>query len=107
MLSQAINLLLTEVFWNLIVWVPTIAFSLLFIRLFLGVRMAELLDEVEHHQTAAVGFIFFAVSLGSSMLISRAIGDPQTVNDSWIAVAFWLGLGFVIAMTIFMIGVAV
>ena len=76
MVSQVGALLATELFWNVIVWLPTLAFSLGFVRVVLGIRMRELVAEVEEHQTAAVGAVFFWTSFGFSMLISKAVADP-------------------------------
>jgi len=104
MVSQVGALLATELFWNVIVWLPTLAFSLVFVRVVLGIRMRELVAEVEEHQTAAVGAVFFWTSFGFSMLISKAVADPPVAAASYAEALFWLGIGMVIAVLFFVLG---
>ncbi|MGX9686099.1 hypothetical protein ACTQ9L_03000 [Deinococcus wulumuqiensis] len=99
------RLLLTEIGWNLAVWVPTTVFSLLFIRGVLGIRLNELAREIEQRQTAAVGAIFFWASLGFSLLFSRLVGTPASMNDlSWAEAFGWLGVAVGIALLLFTLG---
>ena len=100
-----LRLLLTEIGWNLAVWVPTTVFSLIFIRAVLGIRLGELAREVEDRQTAAVGAIFFWASLGFSLLFSRLVGTPASLNDLTWAEAFgWLGVAVGVALLLFSLG---
>lgn len=105
MLSNIFMLLLTELFWNVVVWLPTLFFSLVFIRLLLGVRMHDLITEVEEHQTAAVGAVLFWTALGFSMLTGRAAGDPATASGTLGENLLWLAIGIGVAIFIFLIGV--
>ncbi len=103
--TDTVMLVLIELMWNVVVWLPTLFFSLLFIRIVLGIQFSELVGEIEHHQTAAVGAVFFWTALGFSLLISRAVADPQTATTSWIDTLFWLCIGILIALLFFAIGV--
>jgi hypothetical protein len=105
MATEAFVLLATELLWNVVVWLPTLVFSLIFIRITLGIRLRDLVGEIEHHQTAAVGAVFFWTALGFSMLISRAVADPPTAAANWMESLFWLVIGILIAMLIFVAGV--
>lgn len=101
------EVLMMELLWNVVVWLPTLIFSLLFVRLVLGIRLNELLAEVEEHQTAAVGAVFFWTSFGFSMLISKAIADPPVPAASYVEAFFWLAVGILIAVLFFSIGMLV
>jgi|GEM_PF-2629309 len=105
--TQIGGLVLTELFWNVVVWLPTLAFSLLFIRVALGIRIAEIVNEVEEHQTASVGAVFFWTSFGFSMLTGRALSDPPTAANSYLEAFFWLGLGISIAILMFLLGLLI
>ncbi|ACO47404.1 hypothetical protein DEDE109153_17145 [Deinococcus deserti] len=105
-LPEFFTTLLTELAWNLAVWLPTALVSLLFIRAVLGVRMRELIVEIEEHQTAAIGAVFFWVSLGFSLLLSRTIADPVAAGGGTWAEAFaWLALAVLVTMLLFALGV--
>lgn len=105
-LPELFTTLLTELAWNLAVWLPTALVSLLFIRTVLGVRMRELIVEIEEHQTAAIGAVFFWVSLGFSLLLSRTIADPVAPGGGTWAEAFaWLALAILVSMLLFALGV--
>ncbi len=106
-LGRVGELIAIELFWNVVVWLPTLAFSLLFIRVALGIRMSELLAEVEEHQTAAVGAVFFWTSFGFSMLTSKAIADPPAEVTSYTEAFFWLAVGLTLVGLFFLLGAAV
>ncbi len=106
-LARIGEVLMTELLWNVVVWLPTLAFSLLFVRLVLGIRFNELLLEVEEHQTAAVGAVFFWTSFGFSMLTSKAIADPPVAAPSYGEAFFWLAIGIVIAVLFFVLGMVI
>lgn len=99
--------LATELLWNVVVWLPTLVFSLMFVRLVLGIRFNELLREVEEHQTAAVGAVFFWTSFGFSMLTSKAVADPPVAAASYGEALFWLVVGIAIAVLFFVIGMMI
>lgn len=106
-LTEVIATLLTELGWNLAVWVPTVLLSLLFIRAVLGVRLRDLTEEIEEHQTAAIGAVFFWVSLGFSLLFSRTIASPAPGGDGTWGEAFsWLALAVLISLLLFGLGVS-
>lgn len=107
MATEALTLLLTELMWNVVVWLPTLVVSLVFIRVLLGIQLRDLISEIEHHQTAAVGAVFFWTALGFSMLISRAVADPPAATNNWLETFFWLGAGILIALLFFAVGVFV
>lgn len=105
-LTEVLTTLLTELGWNLAVWLPTVLISLLFIRAVLGVRLRDLTEEIEEHQTAAIGAVFFWVSLGFSLLLSRTIASPAPVGDGTWGEAFsWLALAVLISLLLFGLGV--
>ncbi|GGK19191.1 hypothetical protein GCM10008955_10800 [Deinococcus malanensis] len=107
-LSELFTTLLTEIGWNLAVWLPTVVVSLLFIRAVLGVRMRELTQEIEEHQTAAIGAVFFWVSLGFSLLLSRTIADPSPAGSgSWADAFSWLAVAVLVTLLLFGLGVFV
>lgn len=105
-LSELLTILLTEMGWNLAVWLPTVLISLLFIRTVLGVRLGELTLEIEEHQTAAIGAVFFWVSLGFSLLLSRTIAGPPSVGSgSWADAFAWLAVAVLVTLLLFALGV--
>ena len=106
-LAQIGEVLAIELMWNVVVWLPTLAFSLVFVRLVLGIRFNELLREVEEHQTAAVGAVFFWTSFGFSMLTSKAIADPPVAAASYGEAFFWLAVGITIAVLFFLVGMLI
>lgn len=104
-ITSAVSLLLTEMLWNILVWIPTLLISLLFIRVLLGVRPQELIVEIEEHQTAAIGAVFFWVSLGFSMLLSRTIADaPTEATASWGEAFSWFGIAVLVSFLMFALG---
>ncbi len=104
-ITSAVSLLLTEVLWNILVWIPTLLISLLFIRVLLGVRLQELIVEIEEHQTAAIGAVFFWVSLGFSLLLSRTIADaPTQATASWGEAFGWFGVALLVSFLMFALG---
>lgn len=106
-LTSVLSLLLTEVAWNFVVWIPTALISLLFIRVLLGVRLQELIVELEEHQTAAIGAVFFWVSLGFSLLLSRTIAEvPTQGTESWSEALTWFGLALLVSLLMFGLGLA-
>jgi len=106
-LTSALSLLLTEIVWNFVVWIPTVLISLLFIRVLLGVRLQELIVELEEHQTAAIGAVFFWVSLGFSLLLSRTIAEVPTQGaESWGEALAWLGVALLVSLLMFGLGLA-
>lgn len=106
-LTSVLSLLLTEVAWNFVVWIPTALISLLFIRVLLGVRLQELIVELEEHQTAAIGAVFFWVSLGFSLLLSRTIAEvPTQGTESWGEALTWFGLALLVSLLMFGLGLA-
>ena len=107
-LAAVLPMFVTEILWNLLVWVPTVLVSLLFIRVLLGVKLGELREEVEEHQTAAIGAVFFWVSLGFSLLLSRTIADaPTPATASWSESFAWFGVALLISLLLFLAGLAV
>lgn len=107
MLTRVGELLVIELWWNIVVWLPTLLCSVIFIRLVLGIRLNELMAEVEEHQTAAVGAVFFWTSFGFSMLIGKAIADPPVAVASYLEAFFWLGLGIAIVVAFFLLGIII
>lgn len=106
-LSRIGELVVIELLWNVVVWLPTLLFSLLFIRVALGIRLNELLTEVEEQQTAAVGAVFFWTSFGFSMLMSKAIADPPAETTSYREAFFWLAVGLTLVTLFFLLGAAI
>lgn len=106
--TDVVSTLLTELGWNLAVWLPSVLLSLLFIRAVLGVHLRDLTTEIEQHQTAAIGAVFFWVSLGVSLLLSRTIANPAPGGDgSWSDAFSWLALAVLISLLLFWLGVLV
>ena len=106
--TDLLTTLLTELGWNLAVWLPTVLASVAFIRLILGVRVRELVTEMEEHQTAAIGAVFFWVSLGFSLLLSRTIASPAVTADiSWVQAFTWLAVALLVTLILFFLGVLV
>ncbi|GHG35466.1 hypothetical protein CBQ26_18515 [Deinococcus indicus] len=105
--TDLLTTLVTELGWNLAVWLPTLLVSLLFIRAVLGVRVRELITEIEEHQTAAIGAVFFWVSLGLSLLLSRTIAAPVPTDGSWAEAFTWLAVAVVVTLLLFTLGVLV
>lgn len=105
--TDLLTTLMTELGWNLAVWLPTLLVSLLFIRAVLGVRVRELITEIEEHQTAAIGAVFFWVSLGLSLLLSRTIATPVPTDGSWAEAFTWLAVAVVVTLLLFTLGVLV
>ena len=104
--SDFLTLILTEIGWNLAVWVPTTLLSLLFIRTVLGVPMRELAAEIEDRQTAAIGAVFFWASLGFALLFSRMVAAPTPMTDlPWSQAFAWLGLAVGLSLLLFSLGV--
>ncbi|RTR27750.1 hypothetical protein [Deinococcus radiophilus] len=105
-LPSFLTLILTEIGWNLAVWLPTVLLSLLFIRLVLGVPMRELVAEIEDHQTAAIGAVFFWASLGFALLFSRVVAAPAPLTElSWSQAFVWLGMAVGLSLLLFSLGV--
>jgi len=105
--TDLLTTLVTELGWNLAVWLPTLLISLLFIRAVLGVRVRELVTEIEQHQTAAIGAVFFWVSLGFSLLLSRTIASPVPTDGTWAEAFTWLAVAVVVTLLLFTLGVLV
>ncbi|ASN82871.1 hypothetical protein [Deinococcus ficus] len=106
--TDLLSTLLTELGWNLAVWLPTVLASIAFIRLIMGVRVREIITEIEEHQTAAIGAVFFSVSLGFSLLLSRTIASPAVAMDtSWATAFTWLALALLVTLILFFMGVLV
>lgn len=103
--TDLLTTLVTELGWNLAVWLPTLLISLLFIRAVLGVRVRELITEIEEHQTAAIGAVFFWVSLGFSLLLSRTIASPVPTDGTWAEAFTWLAVAVVVTLLLFTLGV--
>ncbi|UQN09552.1 hypothetical protein [Deinococcus sp. QL22] len=104
-LTSTASLILTEILWNILVWIPTVLISLVFIRVLLGIRPRELIVEIEDHQTAAIGAVFFWVSLGFSMLLSRTIADaPSQATASWGEAFSWFGIALLVSLIMFSLG---
>lgn len=104
-LTSAVSLILTEIIWNVVVWIPTVLISLLFIRVLLGVRLQELIVELEERQTAAIGAVFFWVSLGFSLLLSRTVAEAPTQGSaSWGEALTWFGIALLVSMLMFSLG---
>ena len=103
--TDLLTTLATELGWNLAVWLPTLLISLLFIRAVLGVRVRELITEIEEHQTAAIGAVFFWVSLGFSLLLSRTIATPVPTDGTWAEAFTWLAVAVVVTLLLFTLGV--
>lgn len=103
--TDLLTTLMTELGWNLAVWLPTLLVSLLFIRAVLGVRVRELVTEIEQHQTAAIGAVFFWVSLGFSLLLSRTIATPVPTDGTWAEAFTWLAVAVVVTLLLFTLGV--
>lgn len=107
-MNAAFSLLLTELGWNLAVWVPTVLMSLLFIRFVLGVPVREMVREVEEHQTAAIGAVFFWTSLGFALLFSRLVESPAPLHTlPWGQAFAWLGVAVTVTLLLFGLGVLV
>ncbi|WP_261663043.1 hypothetical protein [Deinococcus sp. Marseille-Q6407] len=104
--TDVLSMLLTEIGWNLAVWVPTLLLSVLFIRLVLGVPFREMVAEIEDRQTAAIGAVFFWASLGFALLFSRMVETPgQLHNLPWSQAFAWLGLAVGLSLFLFSVGV--
>lgn len=104
--TDFLTFLLTEIGWNLAVWIPTTLLSLLFIRTVLGVPMRDLVSEIEDRQTAAIGAVFFWASLGFSLLFSRLVAAPSSMADlPWAEAFAWLGLAVGLSLLLFSAGV--
>ncbi|GGL14727.1 DUF350 domain-containing protein [Deinococcus radiotolerans] len=103
--TDLLTTLVTELGWNLAVWLPTLLISLLFIRAVLGVRVRELITEIEEHQTAAIGAVFFWVSLGFSLLLSRTIASPVPDGGTWTEAFTWLAVAIIVTLLLFTLGV--
>ncbi|MXV19155.1 hypothetical protein [Deinococcus xianganensis] len=103
--TDLLTTLVTELGWNLAVWLPTLLISLLFIRAVLGVRVRELITEIEEHQTAAIGAVFFWVSLGFSLLLSRTIATPVPADGTWTEAFTWLAVAVIVTLLLFTLGV--
>lgn len=103
--TDLLTTLVTELGWNLAVWLPTLLISLLFIRAVLGVRVRELITEIEEHQTAAIGAVFFWVSLGLSLLLSRTVASPAPADGTWAEAFTWLAVAVLVTLLLFTLGV--
>lgn len=103
--TDLLTTLVTELGWNLAVWLPTLLISLLFIRAVLGVRVRELITEIEEHQTAAIGAVFFWVSLGFGLLLSRTIASPVPTDGTWTEAFTWLAVAVIVTLLLFTLGV--
>ena len=103
--TDLLTTLATELGWTLAVWLPTLLISLLFIRVVLGVRLRDLITEIEEHQTAAIGAVFFWVSLGLSLLLSRTIASPVPEGGTWAEAFMWLAVAVFVTLLLFTLGV--
>src|SRR5918997_4866064 len=95
-MGELFEVLVQELGWNLAAFALTGIASVVVMRFVFGLRLVDVVREVEEEHNAAVGAAFFTVSLLSGLWFGKIGGDFE--GDSTVAEQIgWSIFGFVIA----------
>ena len=101
MLTDLLEVVLRELGWNLAAFALTGIVSVLVMRFVFGLRLVDVVREVEDEHNAAVGAAFFTVALMSGLWFGKIGGDfsnQATVGEQ----IGWSIVGFVNATLVFL-----
>ncbi len=99
--SELIEVALRELGWNVAAFALTGVVSVVVMRLVFGLRLVDVVREVEDDHNAAVGAAFFTVSLLSGLWFGK-IGGDFTSQSTVAGQIGWSVFGFVIATVVFL-----
>ena len=101
MLTDLLEVVLRELGWNVAAFALTGVVSVLVMRFVFGLRLVDVVREVEDEHNAAVGAAFFTVALMSGLWFGKIGGDfsnQATVGEQ----IGWSIVGFVNATLVFL-----
>lgn len=91
--------------WSLVGLVLSSIFSLFITRVILGVRLRNLLVEIEDRQNAAVGVIFKNIAVVTSVILLPFVSDGFSPSEGFLIDILWmLGGGLVTVLIVTIIG---
>ena len=100
-IGDLVEVLLRELGWNVAAFALTSLASIIIMRVVFGLRLVDVVHEVEEEHNAAVGTAIFTVSLLSGLWFGK-IGGDFTTQSSVSEQIGWSIFGFVIATLVFL-----
>ena len=99
--NDLLDILLRELGWNVAAFALTGIACVVVMRVVFGLRLVDVVREVEEEHNAAVGAAFFTVSLLSGLWFGK-IGGDFTSQSTLSEQIGWSIFGFVIATVVFL-----
>ena len=98
--DDLLEVIIRELGWNLAAFALTGIVCVIVMRVVLGLRIVDIVREVEEEHNGAVGAAFFTVALLSGLWFGKIGGDFTSESTTGEQIA-WSIIGFVIATAIF------